>query len=114
MGYFSNLAIGAGKPREDERGPSPEQQLRWRLEDLADRLEELTLRRASGGGRCITDSELRYTPPGWLYSVYEVQKAIELAEEDLSCGTAAAPEASDPDQMTIIGWRVLPCRWRAA
>ena len=113
MGYYSNLAIDTGKARRDESYPSPEQQLRWRLEDLQDRLEELTLGRATGGGRCLTESDLRYTPPEWLYSVYAVQKAIALAEKDLKRGLVA-PAESDADQLTIIACRVRPCRERAA
>ena len=40
MGYYSDLAI-EDSYREDYSYPSPETQLRWRIEDLQSRLEDI-------------------------------------------------------------------------
>ena len=42
MGYYSNLAI-EGTYHEDHSYPSPELQLKWRIEDLRSRLEDIVL-----------------------------------------------------------------------
>ena len=42
MGYYSNLAI-EGTYHEDHSYPSPELQLKWRIEDLRSRLEDTEL-----------------------------------------------------------------------
>lgn len=41
MGYYSELAI-EDTYREGYSYPSPEMQLRWRIEDLKSRLEDIT------------------------------------------------------------------------
>lgn len=41
MGYYSELAID-DTYREDHSYPSPELQLKWRIEDLRNRLEDIS------------------------------------------------------------------------
>lgn len=84
MGYYSNLAIDEVAYRHDVSITSPEQQLLWRLDDLRDRLDEL--KRSGGlygGVCCFTKSDLRYAPPDYFSTIYDVDCAIELAIVDL-------------------------------
>ena len=81
MGYFSNLA--AHKVPYDHSDTPPEKQLLWRLEDLEERLHELTTQ-GRDEGACFCESDLRYVLPGQFLSVSDVEKAIELAVTDLA------------------------------
>ena len=84
MGYYSNLSIDADPYIHDASITPPEQQLLWRLDDLRDLLHELTLSgRPCGGGCSLSESDLRYAPPGFLRTVSDVETAIELAIADL-------------------------------
>lgn len=84
MGYFSNLAIDRLDDYEDHSYPSPERQLLWRLDDLKDRLSELV---TTGGpyrsGYIYTEDDIRYALPEHLGDISKVERAIELAKEDL-------------------------------
>ena len=86
MGYFSNLAAQYVPYDHDHSYTPPGKQLLWRLEDLEERLHELTTQRTGkrDEGVCFSESNLRYVLPGQFLSVSDVQKAIELAVNDLA------------------------------
>ena len=86
MGYFSNLAAHEVLYDHDHSYTSPEKQLLWRLEDLEERLHELTTQRTGrrDEGACLSESDLRYVLPGQFLSVSDVRKAIELTVNDLA------------------------------
>lgn len=86
MGYFSNLAAQYVPYDHDHSYIPPEKQLLWRLEDLEERLHELTTQRTGrrDEGVCFSESDLRYVLPRQFLSVSDVQKAIELAVKDLA------------------------------
>ena len=86
MGYFSNLAAQYVPHDHDHSYTPPEKQLLWRLEDLEERLHELTTQRTGrrDEGVCFSESDLRYVLPGQFLSVSDVRKAIELAVNDLA------------------------------
>ena len=86
MGYFSNLAAQYVPYDHDHSYTPPEKQLLWRLEDLEERLHELTTQRIGkrDEGVCFSESDLRYVLPGQFLSVSDVRKAIELAVNDLA------------------------------
>lgn len=86
MGYFSNLAAERKNRYPDHSHTPPEKQLLWRLEDLEERLHELTTQRTGkrDEGSCFSESDLRYVLPDRFLSVSDVQKAIELAVTDLA------------------------------
>ena len=86
MGYFSNLAAEYVPCEYDHSYTPPEKQLLWRLEDLEERLHELTTQRTSkrDEGVCFSESNLRYVRPEHFLSVSDVRKAIELAVADLA------------------------------
>ena len=85
MGYFSEIAINRNTYFQDISWSTHEQQLLWRCEDLQDRLEELKLQRApySSSG-CLTKDDLRYALPHCFGTVYDAEKALELALSALS------------------------------
>ena len=84
MGYFSALQLELDLGYEDYSYPSPERQLLWRLEDLADRLQDLEIKGAAcRNGAVSSDDNIRYTLPENLSCIYDAQKAIELAKQDL-------------------------------
>ena len=86
MGYFSNLAAQYVPYNHDHSYTPPEKQLLWRLEDLEERLHELSTQRTGrrDEGVCFSESDLRYVLPGQFLSVSDVRKAIELAVNDLA------------------------------
>ena len=86
MGYFSNLAAQYVPYDHDHSYTPPEKQLLWRLEDLEERLHELTTQRTGkrDEGVCFSESNLRYVLPGQFLSVSDVRNAIELAVNDLA------------------------------
>ena len=86
MGYFSNLAAQYVPYDHDHSYTPPEKQLLWRLEDLEERLHELTTQRTGkrDEGVCFSEANLRYVLPGQFLSVSDVQKAIEIAVNDLA------------------------------
>ena len=86
MGYFSNLAAEY-VPYEYDHSYTPlEKQLFWRLEELEDRLHELTTQKTGNRdeGVCFSEDNLRYVLPEHFLSVSDVRKAIELAVNDLA------------------------------
>ncbi len=85
MGCFSNFAVDLlMDEKEDHSYPSPERQLLWRLDDLKDRLEDLINKGASyRSGYIYTEDDIRYALPEHLDDICKVERAIELAKEDL-------------------------------
>lgn len=108
MGYFSNLAAEYEPYDHDHSYTPPEKQLLWRLEELEDRLHELTTQRTGkrDEGVCFSESDLRYVLPEHFLSASDVRKAIDLAISDLKerygiC-VGDAPEQEEPvmDEIT--------------
>lgn len=87
MGYFSSLAIDKEEEYIDYSYPSPDTQLKWRLEDLYSRLEEINEgnipRHLIDEGLRLTDDEIRYAIPEYFVRASDVERAIELAISDL-------------------------------
>ena len=64
--------------------PGPEMQLLWRLDDLQDRLEELIAKDATYRNWDIyAEDDIRYSLPEHLFDIGKVERAIELAKDDL-------------------------------
>ena len=64
--------------------PGPEMQLLWRLDDLQDRLEELIAKDAPyRDGYIYSEDDIRYALPEHLFDIGKVERAIELAKDDL-------------------------------
>lgn len=121
MGYYSELAI-ENTYREDYSYPSPEMQLRWRIEDLKSRLEDI-----AGGNYDVTahyymgcrfsKDDLAYTPPEYFSRASDIMIAITIAEEklavmeaeesDIQLKETTVPEIEEtPGQLTL--WDMLP------
>ena len=85
MGYFSNLAAQYVPNDHDHSYTPPEKQLLWRLEDLENRLHELTTQRTGrrDEGEYFSEDNLRYVLPEHFLSAANVRKAIDLAISDL-------------------------------
>lgn len=59
-------------------------QLLWRLDDLQDRLEELVAKDAPyRDGYIYSEDDIRYALPEHLFDIGKVERAIELAKDDL-------------------------------
>lgn len=64
--------------------PEPEMQLLCRLDDLQDRLEELIAKDAPYINWDIySEDDIRYSLPEHLFDIGKVERAIELAKDDL-------------------------------
>ena len=73
-------------------------QLLWRLDDLQDQLEELIAKDAPYGNWDIySEDEIRYSLPEHLIDIAEVERAIELAKDDL----VNKYELPDPETLMI-------------
>ena len=84
MGYFSEIAIYRNIYFNDDSWATHEQQLLWRCEDLQNRLEELKLQRAPySSSRCLTNDDFRLALPSCFGTVYDAEKALELAVSEL-------------------------------
>ena len=84
MGYFSNISIVSTSYLRDYSYAFPEEQLLWRLEDLWDRLKELTTEKRKYERRvCFSKDDLRYVLPEHFYTTADVQAAIDLAISEL-------------------------------
>ena len=112
MGYFSNLAAHEVLYDHDHSYTPPEKQLLWRLEDLEERLHELTTQRTGkrDEGVCFSESNLRYVLPGQFLSVSDVQKAVELAVNDLAerygIYVRGKPVEEEPEMDEITGMQI--------
>lgn len=83
MSYFSREAINKYY-KDDCSYPSPEMQLRWRLEELKARYEELVEADfAYKNPLILMEDDLRYALPEDLHSIRHIKSAIELAEFEL-------------------------------
>ena len=108
MGYFSNLASQHVPCDYDHSYTPPEKQLLWRLEELEDRLCELTHRKTGkrDEGEYFSEDNLRYVLPEHFLSASNVRKAIDLAIDDLRnrygiyVGDQPVEEAPEVDELT--------------
>ena len=108
MGYFSNLAAHEVLYDHDHSYTPPEKQLLWRLEDLENRLHELTTQRTGrrDEGEYFSEDNLRYVLPEHFLSASNVCKAIDLAISDLKdrygiyIGNQPAQEQPEVDEIT--------------
>ena len=108
MGYFSNLAAHEVLYDHDYSYTPPEKQLLWRLEDLENRLHELTTQRTGkrDEGEYFSEDNLRYVLPEHFLSASNVRKAIQLAISDLRdrygiyVGDQPAQEEPEVDEIT--------------
>ena len=106
MGFFSNADID-WIDEHDRSYPTPEQRIKWRIEELQLRLSELIMQETEGSGGClpegwfsdegirITDEDIRYTMPEHLPRIGEVMRAIELAEAELRERYGIVPETHE-------------------
>ena len=108
MGYFSNLAAQYAPDDHAHSDMSPERQLLFRLEELEDRLWELTQQKTGkrDAGEYFSENNLRYVLPEHFLSVSNVRKAIDLAISDLKdrygiyIGDRPAQEQPEVDEIT--------------
>lgn len=121
MGHYSELAI-ENTYREDYSYPSPERQLRWRIEDLKSWIEDI-----AGGNYDVTahyymgcrfsKDDLAYTLPEYFSRESDIMIAITIAEEklavmeaeefDIQLKETTVPEIEEtPGQLTL--WDMLP------
>lgn len=104
MRYVSDLATEHVTYDHDHSYTPPEMQLLWRLEELEDRLCELTNQK--DGGDYFSEDDLRYVLPQHFLSTSNVRKAIDLAISDLRdrygiyVGDEPAQEESVADEIT--------------
>ncbi len=111
MGYFPNFAIDYIPYDHDCSYTLPEKQLLWRLEELEDRLEELTSkRRTYEDSVAFSEDNLRYVLPEHFLSASDVRKAIDLAISDLreryGVFVGDTPEKDDPLMDEITGMQM--------
>lgn len=124
MGYYSELAID-DTYREDHSYPSPKLQLKWRIEDLRSRLEDISkgkygvIAHRYTGFRYSKD-DLSYTPPEYFCRESDIMDAITIAEEKLALIEAEETEQREigkkktqteelPGQLTI--WDILQTKF---
>ena len=118
MGYFSELIIGDAYR---DYCSSLKLQLKWRIEDLRSRLEELsrgkygTLSLRYMGVR-LSEEDLACIPPEYFSRGIDILDAIEIAEKKLAAIESAEDEMEDigknksedeeyPGQLSI--WDIL-------
>lgn len=120
MGYYSELAID-GAYYEDRSYPSPELQLKWRLEDLRSRLKDISMGKIGITAHCFigcrySKDDLAYTTPEYFFRESDIMDAIAMAEERLASMEAEEAELREiekiktnmdefPGQLTI--WDIL-------
>lgn len=103
MGYFSDLAQKYIEFDYDRSYPSPEEQLLWRLDDLNYKLEELTEKDAPYRvWERLTDNDIRYAIPEYFETIADVERAIELALEDLKNKYDIEISESDSEQEEVF------------
>ncbi len=91
MGYYSELSI-EGTYHEGHSYPSPELQLKWRIEDLRSRLEDISTgnygitAHSFMGCRSSRDdlAYTPYTPPEYFSRESDIMDALAIAEESLA------------------------------
>ena len=112
MGYFSELAID-NDYCEDYSYPSPEMKLKWRIEDLKDRLDEIS--KGNYGitahyfmGCQFSEEDLAYTPPEYFSRASDILAAISSSERGFPCSSSNIGLSVDTDVMSIELWNLLP------
>lgn len=116
MGYYSNLAI-EGTYHEDHSYSSPELQLKWRIEDLRSRLEDISTGNYGSTAHCFMGcrfprDDLAYTPPEYFSRESDIMDALAIAKESLAAMEAEEAELREikksktnteehPGQLTI-------------
>ncbi len=101
MGRFYRLAQELANQITDRSCVPFEMQLLWRLDDLYQKRELLINAGAAYKEYyCFTDSDIRYTLVEHLCSIESVDRAINLAIEDLKnkCGIIIFEEDDSPEQ----------------
>lgn len=108
MGYFSTLAAKRISYDHDHSYTPPENQLLLRLDELEDRLCQLTQLKTGkwDEGEYFSEDDLRYVLPEHFLSAANVRKAIDLAISDLQelygiyIGEQPIQEAPEVDEIT--------------
>jgi len=121
MGVYTEMTIENNR-REDHSYPSPEKQLRWRIEDMQSRLEDIST--GNYGviahyymGCQYTKEELAYAPPEYFSRISDILTAISIAEQKLVLietedpknqlkESTTAMNEEIPGQLTI--WDIIP------
>ena len=112
MGYFSNLAAEYVPYEHDHSYNPPDKQLLWRLEELEDRLHQLSTQKTGkrDEGVCFSESNLRYVLPEHFLSASNVRRAIDLAITDLrdryGIYVGDQPVQEEPEVDEITGMQV--------
>lgn len=106
MGYYSELSLN-DTCHESHSHPSPELQLKWRIEDLKSRLEDIAAGRCGinalyFGGCRYSREDLVYTPPEYFSRECDLIDAIALAEERLASIEAEEVELQEIENRKII------------
>ena len=110
MGYFSNLA-SEDKPCHQDHSYLPyEKHLLLRLEELEDRLEELTHQKTGSwdGGEYFSESDLRYALPEHITSAANVRRAMDLAVSELAdrYGIYVGDQPEEPEFDELTGMQI--------
>ena len=95
MGYYSHLSLaqdffGNGP---DISFPTPVEVMRWKIQDLETRLNELQEHSLGNSFARISKDQLPWVLPEHMNSVSDVIKAIELAQHSLAVEEAEAKTA---------------------
>ncbi len=106
MGAFSELAIER-IDAEDDSYPSEKMRLKWRIEDLEDRLREVSVGKIGIIARRyknvrFSKDDLKYTPPVFFSSESDIMEAISIAEEKLSLIEVCTMEIPDEESPAIL------------
>ncbi len=105
MSYYSELAINDAY-HENHSYPSPELQLKWRIEDLRSRLEDI----CAGNygitahyfmGCRFSKDDLAYTPPEYFSRESDIMDALAIAEESLAAREAELREIEKRKTNTV-------------
>lgn len=84
VGYYDTYLPYIIEDGHDWSYPAPEMQLLWRLDDLQDRLEELTSDGATYSDEYIISvDEIKYALPEEFCDICQIERTIELAKDDL-------------------------------
>ena len=112
MGYFSNFAVEYVPYEFDHSYTPPDKQLLLRLEELEDRLDELTHQKTGkrDEGEYFSEDNLRYVLPEHFLSASNVRRAIDLAITDLrdryGIYVGDQPVQEEPEVDEITGMQV--------
>ena len=105
MSYYSELAINDAY-HENHSYPSPELPLKWRIEDLRSRLEDI----CAGNygitahyfmGCRFSKDDLAYTPPEYFSRESDIMDALAIAEESLAAREAELREIEKRKTNTV-------------